>query len=205
MSKRSLITLGDDGEIALRLSNGSTKSIQNWNSDESLVYLVIDCSGSMTGKKFEQAKRGALDFAKTAFTQDYQVGLISFSDDTSHLCSPIVDSQQLALSVNKLSIQGGTNLTPAIKEVIGRFYSHKNALRAMVIVTDGQTVDPKAAISAAEIAKAEGISILTIGTDDADAEFLSKLASEVELSKKVSSDYLESAISNAAKLLPKAY
>ena len=30
------------------------------------VYLVVDCSGSMEGQKLEQAKKGALNFAKDA-------------------------------------------------------------------------------------------------------------------------------------------
>jgi len=111
--------------------------------------------------------------------------------------------KELTLGVNRLKIQGGTNMTPAIEEVILQFEQKRNALRAMVIVTDGQTSNPQSALRVAEKAKRLGISILTIGTDDADFTFLSQLASDTNLAKKVSNDSLEEAISEVAKMLPR--
>ncbi len=203
--KQQLITLEQDGELALKSPDGSIQALPKWDirSVESLVYLVIDCSGSMADKKLTRAKNGALDFAETAFNDGYAVGLISFSDDVSHLCSPISKIQDLSVAVNSLQIQGGTNLTPAIEEVVERFEGKSGALRAMVIVTDGCTSNPQDALHAADRAKQLGISILTIGTDDADIDFLSKLASDTNLATKVSSDDLEEAISSAAKMLPR--
>lgn len=203
--KKQLITLEQDGELALKSPDGSIQALPKWDirSAESLVYLLIDCSGSMAGNKLTRAKNGALDFAETAFNDGYAVGLISFSDDVSHLCSPISKIQDLSAAVNSLQIQGGTNLTPAIEEVVERFEGKSGALRAMVIVTDGLTSNPQDALNAADRAKQLGISILTIGTNDADFDFLSQLASDTELAKQVSDDYLEEAISSAAKMLPR--
>ena len=204
--KKQLITLGDDGELFLKSQNGSIQTVKNWeikNSNESFVYLIIDCSGSMTGNKIEQAKRGALDFAEKAFIDEYKVGLISFSDNTTHLCGTTNKVNEIKTGVNSIKIQGGTNLTPAIQEVINRFENLSKFARAMVIVTDGATMDPLSTLKVADKAKKLGISILTIGTDDADFGFLSKLASDSKLAKKVSSNYLEETISSVAQMLPR--
>ena len=204
-SKKQLITLGDDGELALKGADGSLQKLSNWKTGtaQSFVYLVIDCSGSMTGNKITKAKKGSLDFAVTAFSDGYFVGLISFSDSALHLCSPVNSSKELGIGVDRLTIQGGTNMTPAIEEATRRLNEKKDVLRAMVIVTDGLTINPQSALASAEKAKRSGISILTIGTDDADFGFLSKLASGTDLTKKVSNAYLEEAISSVARLLPR--
>jgi len=73
----------------------------------------------------------------------------------------------------------------------------------MVLVTDGRT-DRQAAIAAAERAKAAGIQVICLGTDDADAQLLATLATSSELSKHVRPDELEAAIGDAAGLLPPA-
>jgi len=51
-------------------------------------------------------------------------------------------------------------------------------------------------------AKNAGIEIITIGTDDADEEFLRLLASRKELATKVIREQLGQAIADAAKMLP---
>ena len=204
-TKRQLITLGEDGELAFKMPDGSTQTLAKWDTQagQSFVYLVIDCSGSMTGGKIAQAKKGAVDFAKTAFSDGYEVGLISFSDNTSHLSPPVNKIEKLATGIDNLQIQGGTNMAPAIEEVISRFRQKTDALLAMVIITDGITINPESALKAADDAKRLGISILTIGTDDADFVFLSKLASQTELARQVSSAQLEKAISDSAHMLPR--
>ncbi len=203
MQSKQLITLGEDGELALQLPNGSVQALSAWElRSQCYVYLVIDCSGSMAGNKLAQAKKGALDFAASAFRDGYAVGLVSFNDDVAHLSAPVTDLDSLTKAVTRLNVQGGTNLAPAINEVIDQFKDKKEATLAMVIVTDGLTNSPHVALSSAENAKRQGITILTIGTDDADATFLSRLASDTKLSKKVGSNYLETALSDVAKMLP---
>jgi hypothetical protein len=66
---------------------------------------------------------------------------------------------------------------------------------------DGMPDNSKSTLEAANHAKAEGIEIITIGTDDADKEFLKKLASRTELSNKVTSDKFADAITAASLLL----
>ena len=205
--KKQIISLGSDGELVLKLSDGEVRRMPSFDvqNNQAFVYLVIDCSGSMEGDKLKQAKKGSLDFAQTAMARGYAVGLISFNSVAFHLCPPATDLKELRIGVNRLQAEDGTNMTPAIEVAINWLRQKDNALRAMVIVTDGATADPQSALKAAHHAKEIGISILTIGTDDADSHFLSQLASDTDLATKVSSDHLEETISSAAKMLPSGY
>ena len=204
--KRQLVALGKDGELTFKMPDGSIQSAPEWEiqNTQALVYLVFDCSGSMAGSKIAQAKRGALNFAVTAFSDGYKVGLISFSDMTSHLSSPVDSLQKLAPGIDHLQIQGSTNLAPAIEEVVSRFKGQTEALRTMVIVTDGMTINPEQALRAAENAKMLGITIMTIGTNDADPGFLSRLASQTDLARQVTNTQLEKAITDTARMLPRS-
>jgi molecular chaperone DnaK len=168
----------------------------NWG----LVYILLDCSGSMKGKKIDQAKSGVINFARDAFKKSYLVGFIKFSDGAEHLCEPTRDINILQNSLKDIRADGSTNMTDAIKIAHSKL-KNLPGTRAMVIATDGMPDNPKNSLLAAEHAKKDGIEILTIGTDDANKEFLEKLASRTELSAKVESDKFAQAISNAYLLL----
>jgi uncharacterized protein YegL len=72
----------------------------------------------------------------------------------------------------------------------------------MVIVTDGMPDNAQATLEEAQEAKNNRIDIITIGTDDANEEFLKKLASRTELNVMVASDQLEQGIASTVKMLP---
>jgi len=165
------------------------------------VYLVIDTSGSMADYKLEHAKKGALDFAKDAFRKEYAVGLIGFNSVAKLFCKPTYDMEILKQSVNELSAGGSTNMSDAISLAHERFNSIKNT-KVMVIVTDGQPDNIEDTLKEAAKAKHDGIDIITIGTDDADQQFLKTLATRSELGSKVSKAVFSQAISSASSLLP---
>ena len=74
-------------------------------------------------------------------------------------------------------------------------------LSHVLVVTDGIANDPEEALSIAFSMKAKGVEILTLGTHDADANFLSCLASRPGLSVQTNDQGIKSAMSNAALLL----
>ena len=166
-----------------------------------VVYLLLDTSGSMEGQKLVQAKRGAINFADDARSKGYAVGLIQFSSTATHLCEPQHDISVLNQYLERIYADGSTNMTDAILLAL-QTMSDRKGYRAMVIMTDGMPDSQETALDAAQEAKANGIDILTIGTDDADSDFLAKLASKTELSVKVSSDRLEQGVTSMAKMLP---
>ncbi len=168
---------------------------------EAYVYLVIDTSASMRAGKLEQAKRGATSFAKDAFNKEYLVGLIAFSSNTKHICPPTNDIKVLEPHIMSMSTGGSTNMAEAIK--VAHYHLHRtDKTQVIVIATDGAPDHKRNALKEAEKAKADNIDIITIGTDDADQDFLKKLATRAELGKKVAREVFSQAISNASNLLP---
>ncbi len=166
------------------------------------VYLVIDCSGSMAdGNKMEQARNGAIDYAKLALRKGYSIGLIKFSNSAVHLLEPQNRIENFIARVGEFTANGSTNMADAISLATDNLIKRKGE-KVMCIVTDGMPDDEKAALACANEAKRKGIDIMTIGTDDADREFLEKLATCKELAHKVIREQLGHGIASMAKMLP---
>jgi len=168
------------------------------------VYLVVDCSGSMEGDKLNQAKKGALNFAKDALIKGYYTGLIRFDSSASLLCEPQRETSALERCLKQLETGDTTNMAEAINLAHTQLKGISRS-RVMVIITDGMPNgpdDPEASLRAGERAKKDGIDIITIGTDDADHSFLKKLASRSELGIKVSSKQLQQTITASVRMLP---
>jgi molecular chaperone DnaK len=164
------------------------------------IYILLDCSGSMKRSKLDKAKLGIVNFSRDALKKGYQVGLISFSDQAEHLCEPAAEIETLQKAMQGLRGFESTNMTDAIKTAHLKLKDF-NSTKVMLIATDGMPDNSKSTLEAANQAKAEGIEIITIGTDDADKEFLKKLASRTELSTKVTSEKFADAITAASLLL----
>ena len=208
MDKKGIQIKNDNSEKGISITIGNTrvntlgKPVDiRFEKQMSYVYLVIDCSGSMAGEKLKQAKNGVLDFSKNAFAKEYLVGLISFDTEAKHICEPTFDIGVITNGIEKLYPTGTTNMADAITLAhhhLKRFV----ATRAIVIATDGQPDNEAYALKTGEIAKADKIDIITIGTDDADQSFLKKLASRNDLGNKVSREAFSHTISSSVKLLP---
>lgn len=164
------------------------------------VYLVVDCSSSMAGEKIVQARAGALRFAVDAAATSYAVGLIGFSSRASLLCEPRDDVAQVEQHLPRLEPGGTTNMARGIALAMENLAGRHGPL-AMVVVTDGIPDDGAAALAAAEKAKKAGIDVITVGTHDADAAFLRKLASRSGLAVVVDDGQLGEGIATATRML----
>lgn len=171
------------------------------NKQQASVYLMIDCSGSMAGRKLDQAKQGVVDFATDALKNDYRVGLIGFDTEARLICEPVSDLQVLMPGVKALRVGGSTNMVKAIKMAHGKLKGLEGT-KVIVMATDGQPDDDLATLKVARMAKDDGIDFIAIGTDDADQKFLGKLATRQDLATKVSSDMFAQAIASASNMLP---
>jgi Mg-chelatase subunit ChlD len=204
-----LTTTGDNKPLSpqeWRAKLGVAKTTQakalNGRSTKDIVCLVIDVSESMDMRhKLEYAQHGAIGFAKEALTQDYAVAVVSFGSSAEVHIRPTKDIEQISRAINNLYLRGSTGMAAGITTATNIV---KEAImeQSMCIVTDGMPDSQAAALEAASAAKAQGIQILTIGTEDADWEFLAKIASAKDLAKKVTPDQLEGGITDMAKLLP---
>ena len=168
----------------------------------SIVYLLLDISLSMgEGDKLAQARRGGLEFAKEAIRQGYRVGVIQFSSWASLKVEPTVDLPAIDHGLAEIGLQMTTNMASAIKLATEHLGSGEGD-RAIVLVTDGFPDSEPNALAMAAKAKRRGITIIAIGTDDADRDFLSRIASAKGLSQKVKRQDLHVAIADSARLLP---
>lgn len=166
-----------------------------------LVYLVVDCSTSMDGGKLNQAKNGAINFTKDALKKGYLTGLIQFESSATHLSEPTKEISTLERCLKQIRAGGSTNMAEAI-QIAHQKLQNKKGLRVIVIATDGAPDSKEEALNKAQRAKKEGIEIITIGTDDADRNFLKKLASRTDLGVKVAREQFGESITSAAKMLP---
>lgn len=182
------------------LTNIHKKEIASFEAN-GFVYLLLDCSGSMEGQKLKQAKSGALKFAGEAIAKGYRVGLIQFGSRAVLLCEPQRTLSILDSSLRDMGIIGSTNMTEAIQLSTQKLLD-KGPFRSICIVTDGMPDDPQSTLNAAQRAKKNRIDIITVGTDDADQDFLKKIATQRELGIKVTQDQFENTIASTAKMLP---
>jgi len=182
------------------------KPVSSMMTEGGHVYLVVDCSASMMGDKIRQAKSGALDFAKGALSKGYLTGLIRFDSSTKLICEPDKNMSVLEKQLMKLQTGDTTHMAKAIS-LASNLLKRIPGTRVIVIVTDGMPNgpgDPSTTLRVAEEAKKSGIDIIAIGTDDADQEFLKRLASRKDLGIKVPSKHLQKAITDSASMLPPA-
>ena len=196
---KKLIALGDDGRMVLKLPGGKVEPFPQPN--RAVAFLLVDCSSSMEGSKIQQAKEGAIAFAESAIKKHYSIGLISFANSAELLATPQKEHASFILHLRRLEASGGTNMTDAI-EMATNNLRPLNGTRAMVIVTDGEPNSRETSLAAAEGAKAAGIDIITIGTDDADIAFLAQLSTRPDLAIAVAAHRLQSGIATAVNLLP---
>jgi len=192
---KKLLTLNSAGRLALRGANGYETEVRTEHPN---VLLLIDTSGSMHGSKFEQAKSGAIDFAASAVNKGYYAALAIFGDRAAMVCDPTPDVKIFSSKLTRLSVGlvGSSTDLAAGLILAGKFPK----LAAVVLVTDGQTTQ-EPALRAASLLKARGTEIICIGTDDADRQFLQKIATSANLAMHVSAGKLRSAMDDASRLL----
>ena len=155
------------------------------------------------GQKLGQAKRGSLEFAKGVIAKGYRIGLIKFATSAQHLCEPQRTIEILDQSLEPIQADGSSNMADAIRLATQKL-SDKGPVRIICIVTDGDSNDKQSTLDAARQAKRNGIEIITVGTDDADKDFLRKLAARTDFVTKVQKDQVEKAVASSEKFFPLA-
>jgi molecular chaperone DnaK len=198
---RKILSLGTDGKLVLKLPNGQLAPVFQPEVQLQSAFLLIDCSSSMSGRKLTQAQEGAMRFAEDALAKSYRIGLIQFASHAKLLCEPQTHVPIIASKVGRLVSGGSTNMTEGLTIAVEEL-SSAGGYRAIVVVTDGMPDNQESALEVARGAKEIGIDIIAIGTDDADRDFLSKLASRSDLAIHVPSGLLAQSMASAAKLLP---
>ena len=148
----------------------SFTSGENVSTEGIDIAIVLDISGSMLAEDF---KPNRLDAAKNVIDEFVEgrisdrIGLVIFSREAFTQCPLTIDYnvlRNLLLDIKSGMIQDGTAIGNAIANGVNRLKESDAKSKIIILLTDGVNnageVDP---ISAAEIAKAFGIRIYTIG------------------------------------------
>ncbi|MCU0332005.1 MAG: VWA domain-containing protein [Ignavibacteriaceae bacterium] len=134
------------------------------------IAMVLDISGSMLAEDFKpnrlEAAKNVIDNFVEGRTSD-RIGLVIFSREAFTQCPLTIDYnvlRNLLLDIRSGIIQDGTAIGNAIANGVNRLKESDAKSRIIILLTDGVNnageVDPR---SAADIAKAFGIRIYTIG------------------------------------------
>ncbi len=197
--KRSDIAPSKDWRAAVKASGGTLDPTQNARRNAGgHALLVVDFSGSMASA-MDQARRGALEFARECVASARLVGLIGFGS-MARLLQPACRDPALIERAFPRETWGSTGLHLAI-DLAAKHLPQPCRGHAICVVTDAFPDDPKAALAAADRLKALGVDILTIGVEGADQDFLRKLASRTELATQSTPAQLAIAMKRSAQLL----
>ncbi len=143
------------------------------------IVLLIDQSGSMTGRKITEAKKSCRELIdKMIDFSSCEVGLIAFQTSVTVLSALSKDTMFLLKKIKSIRAMGGTNIKDALGEAEVLFEKSRNN-RLIILFTDGQPDIMSSTTKKANLVKKSGIRIITIGIgEDAADSYLEKIASQ---------------------------
>jgi Ca-activated chloride channel homolog len=142
------------------------------------VVVAIDTSRSMLAadippSRLARAKLAALDLKRLARAD--RVGLVAFAGSAFLQCPLSFDDEAFRQSVNALDVGiipvGGSAIAEAIETARAAFKEKNDNYKVLVLFTDGEDNDGRAAETAKSAAK-DGMRIFTIGIGTANGELL---------------------------------
>lgn len=143
---------------------------------DATVVLVMDVSGSMRAEDVEPTRLAAAQEAARTFIEvlpdDFQIGIVAFSDVPEILAQPTIDRELIERAIGSLVAEGGTAIGDALVEALGldpRLAEDRGPkgrgrpLAAVVLLSDGyQTAGSVQPMEAAEQADAQRLPIFTV-------------------------------------------
>ena len=152
---------------------------------ETATVFVLDNSGSMNhpvaGSRYtqQQIANEAVALAIKSLSPKDRVGVVVFNSNASELVAlqPNGDGSANAQAVRGITSDGGTNMGAGLEVARRMLEDSQAAVRHIVVMTDGQSMNPEALPSLATAIADRGIKITTIGVGDgADARGLNQVA-----------------------------
>lgn len=152
------------------------------------VMICIDVSGSMYGGGFEAAEKAATAFLDSVEGSGVHVGVMYFGSNTKVCCDPTLDYDKVSLltsnsdrgfqSTLASECGGGTHnpLGVYANWLDAKMDRSDAKADVLLILTDGCWFDADKAIRDAESLKDDCVTIIGIGTPDADLDFLRKIS-----------------------------
>ncbi len=151
------------------------------------VYLVVDTSGSMEGRKIENTQQALVAFVEQMQGKNDSVGLVDFADTVKGFTPlrELDDSvrSDIVSEIQAMDANGGTALIDAVYAAVVDLRSRgdMDAIKAIVVMTDG--LDNESQHSMRELNRllagdpSSDIVVFTIAFgDDADSQLLEEMA-----------------------------
>jgi len=141
------------------------------------ILFALDTSKSMLAEdtrpnRLQRAKLGILDFVEQL--EGDRVGLMPFAGSSYLMCPLTLDYDAFAASLNSVSTDiiplGGTNISELIRSA-ERVLRNDSNHKILVLITDGEDLEGEA-VEAARAAKANGMTIYTVGVGTAKGELI---------------------------------
>jgi Ca-activated chloride channel family protein len=129
------------------------------------VSFVLDRSGSMKGDKIERVRRATAQALDLLNDQD-TVSVVIFDHRTQVLipASPVHERDDMQQEISKIRDAGGTRIAPAVERALQEIErGGSNAIRRLVLLTDGQTEHEKECLLRAQDAAQVGVPITALG------------------------------------------
>ena len=156
------------------------------------VMICVDVSGSMCGKGFAAAEEAVDSFLDSVDGSGVQVGLMYFADSSKVACEPSDDYSDVVEGTRSSKGRGsgfysraarscGTcNAADPLKEFVSwrGGFQKGDASDIVLVLTDGfwRGRACNSALKNSKSLKEDGVTIIGIGTPDADLEFLKKIS-----------------------------
>ena len=105
------------------------------------VCFVLDRSGSMKGEKIDRVRRATARALEMLNAQDL-ASVVIFDHRTEVLipAGPVANQRELQDKIGRIRDAGGTKIAPAVEKGLREIErGGANAIRRMVLLTDGQT------------------------------------------------------------------
>ena len=138
------------------------------------IVLVLDVSGSMQFKDYDDDKRSRFEVAKAEAIRFIEkrnndaLGLVLFGKDTVSRCPITFDKEMLQKVVDELKLgvidSEGTMLVTGIVTAANRLKHSKSKSKVMIVLTDGEPSEGDMDSSVGiEVARKLGIRVYTVG------------------------------------------
>lgn len=128
------------------------------------VFLILDRSGSMGGDKIRVARDAARDFVAAADLSVVRIAVIAFNNSAQVLTGLTGDEARLNQAIGALSANGGTRIDEGLSLANRerRRNGRPEVQTVFILLSDGGS-DYDSALREANLAKADGVEIYTVG------------------------------------------
>jgi Mg-chelatase subunit ChlD len=165
-----------------------------------VAILALDVSGSMSGARLEQARKGCLRFIDEAIDDNYSVGVILWNHTVNAVSPPDQSPKRAREMIVSASVSGGNDIVPTLQEAHASLMHEPAGDRVLAIFGDGDLGNPTRAVAEAELLKADGIRIITCGLGDQSAAQLAVISTETtESPRSATSDSIADSIASMAR------